>query len=96
MPLQLGDLLGDALLELHVPFLERLGLAPHLVLQRLDAQQRAHAGEELGLVDRLRQEIVGAGLDALDPLLLRIERRDEDDRAAAPSAGSARSCRHTS
>ena len=89
--LELGDLLGDALLELRVPLLQRVGLAPHLVLQRLDAQQRAHAREELGLVDRLRQEIVGAGLDALDALLLRIERGDEDDgqqRGAGIGRGS--------
>ena len=78
--LDLGHLLRDALLELRVPFLQSVGLAPHLVLQRLDAQQRAHAREQLGLVDGLRQEIVGAGLDALDPLLLRVERRDEHDR----------------
>ena len=90
--LELGHLLGDALLELRIPFLQRLGLSPHLVLQRLDAQQRAHAREQLGLVDRLGQEIVGAGLDALDPLLLRIERRDEDDgqeRSAGIGRGSA-------
>ena len=52
----------------------------HLVLQRLDAQQRPHAREQLGLVDRLGQEVVGAGLDALDALLLRVERRDQHDR----------------
>ena len=57
-----------------------VGLPLHLVLQRLDAQQRAHAREELGLVDRLRQEIVGARLDALDALLVRVERRDQDHR----------------
>ncbi len=78
--LELRHLLGDSLLELRVPFLQRLGLPLHLVLQRFHAQQRAHAGEELGLVDRLRQKIVGAGLDALDPLTLRIERGHEDDR----------------
>ncbi len=65
-PLHLRDLFGDALLELRVPRLELVGLAPHLVLQRLHAQQRAHAREELGLVDRLRQEVVGARLDALE------------------------------
>ena len=35
----------------------------------LDAQQRSHAREQLGLVDRLGEEIVGARLDALDAFL---------------------------
>ena len=78
--LQLGHLFGDALFELQVPFLERLGLAPDLVLQRFHPQQRAHAREQLGLVDRLGQEIVGAGLDAMHALLRRIERGDEHHR----------------
>src|SRR5206468_4274544 len=75
--LELGDLLIDAFFELQVPLLQRVGLASNLILQRLYPQQRAHAREELGLVDRLGEEIVGAGLDSLDPLLRRIERSDE-------------------
>jgi hypothetical protein len=85
----------DALLELRIPLLQRIGLSPHLVLQGLDAEQRAHAREELGLIDRFGQEIVGAGLHAFDPLLLRIEGRDED-HGKERSAGSPRIRRHTS
>ena len=71
---------ADALFELGVPFLQRRRLPAHFVLQRLDAQQRAHAREELRLVDGLAEEVVGARLDALDPLLLRVERSDEHHR----------------
>jgi hypothetical protein len=73
-------LVGDALLEFRIPFLELFRLPLHLVLQRLHAEQRAHAREELGLVDRLRQKIVGARLDAFQALALRIKRRHQDHR----------------
>ena len=48
-------------------------------MQCFDAQQRTHAREQLRLIDRLRQKVVRAGLDAVDALLVRIERRDHDD-----------------
>ena len=64
--IDLGHLLRHALLEVGI---ERR----QLVVQRLHPQQRLHAREQLRLIDRLGQEIVGAGLDSLDPLLLRVE-----------------------
>ncbi len=66
-----------------VPLRQFVALPVHLVVERLDAQQRVHAREQLGLVDRLGQEIVGAGLDALDALLRRVERGDQHDRQHA-------------
>ena len=59
---------------------ERPALLQQLVVERLDAQQRAHAREQLGRVDRLAEEVVGAGVEALDALLGRIERGDQHDR----------------
>jgi hypothetical protein len=49
-------------------------------VQALDPEQRPHAGEQLRLVDRLREEIVGAGLDALHALLGGIEGGHHDHR----------------
>ena len=69
---QLGDLRRQ---EPAQPAVEGLDL----VVVLLDAQQRAHAGEQLGLVERLRHEVVGAGLDRA-PLLLLARRRDHHDR----------------
>ena len=69
-PLELGDLLAHALLQRRVPVGE-LAAWSAPCRAALDAQQRAHAREQLGLVDRLGEEVVGAGLDALDALLLR-------------------------
>jgi hypothetical protein len=43
-------------------------------VERFYAQQRAYARDQLGLIDRFRQEVVGARLDALDSLLVRVER----------------------
>ena len=42
--------------------------------------QRAHAGEERDVVDRLGQEIVGAGLEAAQPVGDVRQRRHHDDR----------------
>jgi len=77
--LELPHLLLDALLERLVPLRELRGLGLHRVVELLDPEERAHAGQELRLVDGLRQEVVGAGLEPLDPLLRRIEGRDHDD-----------------
>jgi hypothetical protein len=49
------------------------------VVVLLDAQQRLHAGEQLGAVERFRDEIVGAGLECAK-LLLVPHRRDHHDR----------------
>ena len=78
--LELADAVGDALLERPVELGELAALAQQLVVERLDAQQRAHAREQLGLAHRLAEEIVGAGVEALGALLGRVERGDEDDR----------------
>ena len=51
--------------------------------KRLDPQQRAHAGQQLRLVDGLGQEVVGPGLDPLDPLLAGIERGHHHHRQDA-------------
>ena len=45
----------------------------------LHPQEGADAGEELGLVERLRQEVVGAGVEGL-LLLLAAARGDRHDR----------------
>ena len=55
-------------------------LLQQLVVERLDAQERAHAREQLVLADRLGEEVVGAGVETLGALLSRVERGDEDDR----------------
>ena len=61
------------------PRLERAIELGELVVQRLHAQERAHARQQLRLIDRLRQEIVGPRLDALHPLLPGLERGDHHD-----------------
>ena len=54
--------------------------AVELVGVALDAQQRADARPQLGRVERLADEIVGAGLDPADAARGVVERRDEHDR----------------
>ena len=61
---QLVDAIGDALLERAVELGELGLLRPQLVVERLDAQQRAHARQQLGLAHRLAEEIVGTGVEA--------------------------------
>ena len=78
--LELANAVGDALLERAVQLGELALLAQQLVVERLDAQQRAHAREQLVLADRLAEEVVGAGVEPLGALLGRVERGDEDDR----------------
>jgi hypothetical protein len=69
-PLQLLDLLLDPLGEGAVP-LGQLGRLPlDGLVVALDAQQRPHPGQQLGLVEGLGHEVVGAGLDGQDPLLV--------------------------
>ena len=46
----------------------------------LDPHQRAHARAQLVRVERLGDEVVGAGLEALDPVLGLMQRGDEHDR----------------
>ena len=47
-PLELAHAVGDALLERSVELGELALLAQHLVVERLDAQQRAHPRQQLG------------------------------------------------
>ena len=76
-PIELCELLIDALLELQVRHLQRLGVPRDFILQRLYPQQRPDTGEKLRLVDRFGQEIVRAGVDPFDALLLGVERSDQ-------------------
>ena len=85
----LGELRREEPLELlHAVELLELGL--HALLERavqlrdlvvvaLDPEQRANAGEELVVVERLRDEVVRAGLDRLR-LLGPLARRQHDHR----------------
>ena len=51
------------------------------------ADQRAHARLELGQVERLGHVVVGAEVEALDPLLERVARGEDQHRhARAPVA----------
>ena len=68
--LELGDLLLDALLELAVPRGQLGRLRLDRVVVALDAQQRAHPREQLGLLEGLGDEVVGPGLDRGHLLLL--------------------------
>ena len=63
------DLLGDPLLQRRVPPAELGGLRLDGVLVALDAQQRPDPGQQLGPVERLGQEVVGARLDGVQALL---------------------------
>ena len=78
-PLQLGDLRLDTGLQLAVPGSQLVGLALDRVLVALDPGQGRHPGQQLALVDRLGQEVVGAGLQGLH-LLLVAARGDHHDR----------------
>ena len=67
---QLLDLLTDALLELPVPALELRGLGLDRVVIALDAQQRSDPRDQLGLIEGLRDEVVGTRLDRGQLLLV--------------------------
>ena len=66
--LEVVDLLGDPRLELGVPALERDGLLDDGVVEPLDPGQRPHPRHELGLVEGLGDEVVGADLEGAQPL----------------------------
>ncbi len=59
--LELGDLVTHPLLEALVELTELDGLLLDRVVVALDAEERPDAGQELRLVDRLADEVVGAG-----------------------------------
>ena len=51
-----------------------------LVHHHLQAHQAAHAREQRGIVDRLGEEIVGAGIEPRDAVGRLVERGDHHDR----------------
>ena len=67
--LDLGNLLCDPLLKGPVPGCEIGRLRLHLIMQRLDAQNRSHAGDQRRLVDRLGQIFVGPGVETSHDIL---------------------------
>ncbi len=79
-PIELPDLVGHALLQGAVQLGQLPRLRLHGVVELLDPEQGADAGQQLGLVDGFAQEVVGAGLQPLDALLGGIEGRDHDHR----------------
>ena len=79
-PLDLGELLADALLERLVPAREVGGLLLHLIVQLLLAEHRFDAREKRHLVDRLAQIFVGPGLETGDDVLGIGLGRHQDDR----------------
>ena len=76
---QLLKLILDALLKLTVPARQLGRLLLDRVVVPLDSNQGAYPGQQLGLVERLVDEVVGAGLDGAD-LLLFSARSDHDHR----------------
>ena len=50
------------------------------VVQSFDPEQRADASDELGLLDRLGEEVIGARLEGSYPVVDRAVRRDDHDR----------------
>ena len=67
-PFQLGDLLCDPGFEFGVPLCQFVGLSPDGGVIALDPRQRRHSGEQLALVERFRDEVVGARLEGGQPL----------------------------
>ena len=59
---------GDPGLEFGVPLGQLVGLPPDGVVVALDPRQRRHPGEQLALVERLGDEVVGARLEGGQPL----------------------------
>ena len=75
---RVGGRLGERIAEAESR--EASGAAAQLVRHRLQAHQAAHAGEQRDVVDRLGQEVVGAGLEPLHAVGGLVERRHHDDR----------------
>jgi hypothetical protein len=76
-PLELLELRPHAFFERSVQLEQLYGLRLDRVVVALDPKQRPHAREQLVLVERLRNEVVGAGLDRLR-LLRPLARREHD------------------
>src|SRR2546422_457196 len=64
--LNLTALRFDPARKLLVPFGELGRLRGHGVLQRFNAQYRSQAGHKGGLIDWLRQVVIGSGIEAFD------------------------------
>ena len=77
------DLLAHPRLERPVPVRELGGLLLDGVVELLDAEEGADAGQQLRLVHGLGQEVVGARLEPLDALLRRVERGHHHHRQDA-------------
>ena len=78
-PTQLVELRLHTLLERPVQVEQLCGLSLDRVVVALDPEERADAREELVAVERLRDEVVRAGLDR-SPLLGSFARREHDHR----------------
>ena len=79
-PLHLGRaVVGHERVEAAVDI---LAMAPFLH-RAAQADERAHAGEERDVVDRLGQEVVGAGLEAAHPVGRLGQRRHHHHRNVA-------------
>ena len=74
----LGDRL--ALRALDADIARSHGAHAQLVGHHLEAGERAHARDQRDIGYRLGQEIVGAGLEPLDPIGRLVERRHHDHR----------------
>src|SRR5580693_1713600 len=56
------------------------GAAAQLIDRKLEPNQRANAGDQRDLVDRLGQEIVSAGFETAHAIGWSVERRQENNR----------------
>ena len=84
-PLDLGQLRRDPLLEGAVPLLEPARLLLDDIVQRLDAQDRAHPRHQRRVVDRLGDVLVAAGIEPghdVDRIGLRGHQDDRHERQA--------------
>ena len=92
-PLELVDLRVDARLQLGVPLRQLGGLPLDGVVVALHPRERGDPGEQLALVERLADEVVGARLDRAD-LLLVAARRDHHHRQELEARGAADPAAH--
>ena len=85
-PLDLGQLIRDPLLKEPVPARELFGLLLqlvrlqlHRIVKVLDPQQRSHARHQCGLLERLRQIVITAGLETVYDVARIGFGRDQND-----------------
>jgi hypothetical protein len=77
--LDFGNLFGHPLLEGPVPIREIGCLRQHAILERLQAQDRSYSGQKRGLVHRLCQIFVGAGVESRHDVLGINHRGNQND-----------------